>query len=107
VVPLRPGQQETAGSRSSASPVPHVSFNRFSGVLFYGYSSIITKINLKTPLLPGFAAYSIGQAILVLTPGQGIITYGMLGVSLVALHVDVAERARVMDMQDMLRQAVF
>jgi MFS family permease len=79
----------------------------------------ITKVNLKTPLLLGFAAYLIGQAMLVLTPSAGLLTYGMLGVSLVfdgfgagilamlaeslvALHVDVAERARVMAIQHMI-----
>ncbi|MDR1986368.1 MAG: MFS transporter [Treponema sp.] len=79
----------------------------------------ITKVNLKIPLLLGFAAYLLGQTILVLTPTARVITYGMLGVSLlfdgfgagilamlaeslVALQVNAAERARVMAIQHML-----
>ncbi|MDR2100993.1 MAG: MFS transporter, partial [Treponema sp.] len=79
----------------------------------------ITKAVLKKPLLLGFAAYMIGQTLLVSAPpggplkylflcvslcfdgfGSGILT--MLAESLVALHVDAAERARVMAIQHMI-----
>jgi MFS family permease len=79
----------------------------------------ITKASLKTPLLLGFASYVIGQSILILAPSGNILTYGilcvslifdgfgmgilaMLAESLVALNVDVAERARVMALQHMI-----
>ncbi|MDR2398179.1 MAG: MFS transporter [Spirochaetaceae bacterium] len=79
----------------------------------------ITKVHLKTPLLLGFAAYLLGQGILVLTPTAQGITYVMLGFSLlfdgfgagilamlaeslVALKVNAPERARVMALQHML-----
>jgi MFS family permease len=75
---------------------------------------------LKRPLLIGFAAYIIGQAILIITPGGlGPATYAILCVSLVfdgfgngslmmlaesvvALYVNKAERARVMAIQHMI-----
>jgi MFS family permease len=92
-------------------------------VFFFTVIPHITNVNLKTPLLLGFAAYLMGQAMLVLTPSAGLFTYGMLGVSLVfdgfgagtlamlaeslvALHVDVAERARVMAIQHMIIMAL-
>ncbi|MDR2135910.1 MAG: MFS transporter [Treponema sp.] len=79
----------------------------------------ITKAALKTPLLLGFASYTVGQAILVSAPPAGAFTYAvlcvsllfdgfgfgilaMLAESLVALHVNAAERARVMAIQHMI-----
>ncbi|MDR1444056.1 MAG: MFS transporter [Treponema sp.] len=79
----------------------------------------ITKVVLKTPLLLGFAAYMIGQTLLVSAPQTGVFTYvvlcislffdgfgfgilAMLAESLVALHVNAAERARVMAIQHMI-----
>jgi MFS family permease len=88
-------------------------------IFFFLVIPHITKAVLKTPLLLGFAAYMIGQTLLVSTPsggagkyiflcvslcfdgfGFGILT--MLAESLVALHVDAAERARVMAIQHMI-----
>jgi MFS family permease len=80
---------------------------------------LTAKANLKTPLLLGFAVYILGQAILVFTPVAGGIKYlvlcvslffdgfgmgilAMLAESLVALHVNAAERARVMAIQHMI-----
>jgi MFS family permease len=79
----------------------------------------ITKVVLRTPLLLGFAAYMIGQTLLISAPTTGVLTYdilcislcfdgfgfgilAMLAESLVALHVDAAERARVMAIQHMI-----
>jgi MFS family permease len=79
----------------------------------------ITKAALKTPLLLGFAGYMIGQTLLIFTPVTGPLKYivlcvslcfdgfgfgilAMLAESLVALHVDTAERARVMAIQHMI-----
>ncbi|MDR1400401.1 MAG: MFS transporter [Treponema sp.] len=81
---------------------------------------LTTRATLKMPLLMGFVAYVIGQSILILTPpeplvlmypllcvslifdgfGAGILA--MLAESLVALHVNAAERARVMAIQHMI-----
>jgi MFS family permease len=75
---------------------------------------------LKRPLLIGFAAYIVGQAILIITPGGlgpatcailcvslvfdgfGNGSLMMLAESLVALYVNKAERARVMAIQHMV-----
>jgi hypothetical protein len=79
----------------------------------------ITRNVLKTPLLLGFASYMAGQSLLVSTPEAGPLKYNvlcvslcfdgfgfgilvMLAESLVALHVDAAERARVMAIQHMI-----
>jgi MFS family permease len=79
----------------------------------------ITKVVLKIPLLLGFASYMIGQTILISTPPTGAFTYvilcvslffdgfgfgilSMLAESLVALHVNTGERARVMALQHMI-----
>jgi MFS family permease len=79
----------------------------------------LTKLSLKTPLLAGFAGYIIGQTLLISAPaegssrylllcvslifdGFGLGTLSMLAESLVALHVNVAERARVMAIQHMI-----
>jgi MFS family permease len=79
----------------------------------------LTRGSLKRPLLLGFASYLAGQTLLVLTPVEGPVKYGLLCVSLifdgyglgslvmlseslVALHVNKAERARVMAIQHMV-----
>lgn len=88
--------------------------------LFTVIPGVMASKSLKRPLLFGFASYLIGQSILVLIPapqggldiwgyaflclslifdgfGAGILA--MLAESLVALHVDKNERARVMAIQ--------
>jgi MFS family permease len=84
---------------------------------------LTAKANLKRPLLMGFAVYILGQAILILCPAEGGIKYlvlclslfcdgfgmgilTMLAESLVALHVNAAERARVMAIQHMMIMCV-
>jgi MFS family permease len=88
--------------------------------LFTVVPRITTSTNLKKPLLVGFGAYVVGQAILATIPGPtggaGTATYlllstslvfdgfgigllAMLAESLVALHVDRLERSRVMAVQ--------
>jgi MFS family permease len=79
----------------------------------------ITRAVLKTPLLLGFASYMTGQSLLISAPETGPFKYvilcvslcfdgfgfgilAMLAESLVALHVDAAERARVMAIQHMI-----
>ena len=73
----------------------------------------ITKGLLKVPLLLAFAAYFTGQSLLIMTPVEGALKYplicvslvfdgfglgmlGMLSESLIALHVNPGERARIM-----------
>jgi MFS family permease len=82
----------------------------------------LTRGLLKMPLLVGFACYFAGQGLLVLTPVEGSAKYAvlcvslifdgfgygtlaMLAESLVALHVNKAERARVMAIQHMIIMA--
>jgi Na+/melibiose symporter-like transporter len=88
--------------------------------LFTIIPKVTATVRLKRPLLLGFASYFIGQCILALIPapqqslalpgyallclslvfdgfGAGILA--MLAESLVALHVDKEERARVMAIQ--------
>jgi hypothetical protein len=79
----------------------------------------LSRLTLRTPLLVGFAAYILGQSLLVSAPAAGYIRYVilatslcfdafgsgtllMLAESLVALHVNQAERARVMAIQHMI-----
>jgi MFS family permease len=79
----------------------------------------LTRLTLRTPLLAGFASYLIGQTLLILTPVAGPVKYLLLCVSLVfdgfgsgtlimlaeslvALHVNPQERARVMAIQHMI-----
>jgi MFS family permease len=79
----------------------------------------LTRLTLRTPLLLSFSAYLAGQTLLLLTPVSGILRYVMLCVSLtldgfgsgtlamlaeslVALHVNKEERARVMSIQHMI-----
>ncbi|MFP3089091.1 MFS transporter [Treponema sp. TIM-1] len=88
-------------------------------VFFFTVIPHLTKVSLRTPLLLGFASYMAGQTILINTPVEGSLKYGilclslvfdgfgagilaMLAESLVALHVNVAERARVMAIQHMI-----
>jgi MFS family permease len=91
--------------------------------LFTLIPKVTASIRLKKPLLMGFASYFIGQCVLALIPapqlslgisgyallclslvfdgfGTGILA--MLAESLVALHVDKDERARVMAIQHMV-----
>jgi MFS family permease len=79
----------------------------------------LSKGLLKLPLLVGFACYFIGQAILILIPpdfggkyillgvslvfdGFGFGTLDMLAVSLIAIHIHLGERARVMAILNMI-----
>ncbi|MDR0908946.1 MAG: MFS transporter [Spirochaetaceae bacterium] len=79
----------------------------------------LTHKGLKHPLRYGFASYFIGQLLLILTPLQGDFRYpvllvscvfdafgsgalAMMAESLVALHVDEAERARVLSILMMI-----
>jgi MFS family permease len=79
----------------------------------------LTKTHLKLPLLTAFFCFVIGQVILVLTPAAGPLKYimlcvsiifdgfctsslTMLGGSLMAIHVDPAERARMMAIIQMI-----
>jgi MFS family permease len=98
-------------------------FPMFRSLLAIAFLFLITprllNLDLRTPLIFGFTAYIVGQIILVLTPAEGVIRYAILCVSLVfdgfglgtlammaeslvALHVDRAERARVMAIQHMI-----
>jgi MFS family permease len=79
----------------------------------------LARLTLRTPLLLGFCVYLAGQTLLILTPVSGIFRYvllcvslsfdgfgsgtlAMLAESLVALHVNREERARVMSIQHMI-----
>jgi MFS family permease len=79
----------------------------------------LTRFSLRPPLLCGFAAYMIGQTLLITAPAEGLMRYVilcvsltfdgfglgtlmMLAESLVALHVNPRERARVMAIQHMI-----
>jgi MFS family permease len=98
-------------------------FPMFRSILAIVFLFFVTprllNMNLRTPLLFGFASYMVGQAILALTPAEGAARFAvlcvslvfdgfglgtlmMLAESLVALHVDKAERARVMAIQHMI-----
>ena len=78
-----------------------------------------TKGILKVPLVLGFAAYFIGQSILIMVPVEGMLKYPllclslvfdgfgvgilyMLSESLVSLHINPEERARIMAIRFML-----
>jgi len=82
----------------------------------------LTRGFLKMPLLTGFACYFIGQVLLVLAPAEGPVKYAvlcvsllfdsfgfsflfMLAKSLVALHVNPSERARVQAILNMIIMA--
>jgi MFS family permease len=82
----------------------------------------LSKGLLKLPLLVGFACYFIGQLILILIPvdwagkyfllgvslifdGFGFGTLDMLAVSLIAIHIHLGERARVMAILNMIIMA--
>jgi MFS family permease len=82
----------------------------------------LTRGLLRMPLLLGFTCYFTGQALLILVPVEGPLKYmllcvslvfdgfgfgtlAMLAESLVALHVNAAERARVMAIQHMIIMA--
>jgi hypothetical protein len=87
--------------------------------LFTVIPHLTAKGRLRLPLILGFASYLLGQAILLSTPAQGPFRYVLLctslvfdgygsgslvvlAESLVALHVNAAERARVMAIQHMI-----
>jgi MFS family permease len=89
--------------------------------LFFFFTIIpwLTRKSLRLPLLLGFGVYFLGQTILLLTPVEGALRYpvlitslifdgfgggilAMLAESLVALHVDAAERARVLSILMMI-----
>ncbi|GHU22600.1 hypothetical protein FACS1894164_05290 [Spirochaetia bacterium] len=91
-------------------------------IFFWTLIPRIMKRGFRFPLLTGFICYVVGQTILILTPvgiarypllcvsllfdgfGSGILA--MLAESLVALHVNKAERARVMAIQHMIIMGV-
>jgi MFS family permease len=81
--------------------------------LFFTIISGIKQTNLKTPLYGGFASYIISCVLLISITGTGVLGYvllfasilfealgaavlNMLRESLVAIHVDVAERSGAM-----------
>jgi MFS family permease len=89
-------------------------------LLFTVIPRVTHAFNQRRALLLGFGVFAVGQLLLTFTPvpggGPGVGTYtllvvsliaagfgvailGMLGEALVALHVDPAERARVMAVQ--------
>jgi MFS family permease len=85
---------------------------------FFTVIARISQLRLRNPMLLGFASYLCGQALLVLTPAGGPLRYPMLCVSLlfdgfavgmlamlaeslVAIHVDAAERARALAIMQM------
>jgi MFS family permease len=91
-------------------------------LFFFTVIPRLTRGGLRNPLLLGFGTYLIGQVLLVLTPARNIGLYPMLCVSmifdgfgagllamiaesLVALHVNAADRARVMAIQHMVIMA--
>jgi MFS family permease len=82
----------------------------------------LTRGRLKLPLLTGFCCHFAGQVILLATPVEGPLKYAflfvslifdsfaialllMLAASLVALHVDPAERARIKAILNMITMA--
>jgi len=82
----------------------------------------LTRGHLRHPLLAGFASFIAGQALLILAPVEGPLKYAVLGVSLildsfgssllfmlarslVALHVNPQERARVQAILNMIIMA--
>jgi MFS family permease len=88
-------------------------------VFFFTIIPHLTKVTLRTPLVLGFASYMLGQTMLILAPTGRVVMYpllctslifdgfgagilAMLAESLVALHVNAAERARVMAIQHMI-----
>jgi hypothetical protein len=88
-------------------------------LFFFTIISRMSQLRLKRPLLAGFACYFVGQGLLMLVPaGAGAERYAMLCVSLlfdafamgilamlaeslVAIHVDPEERARVLGLLQM------
>jgi MFS family permease len=92
-------------------------FNVFRSLLAIIFLFLIiprlTKGLLKLPLLLAFAGYFAGQSLLIMVPAEGVLKYplicvslvfdgfglgmlGMLSESLIALHVNPEERARIM-----------
>jgi len=99
----------------SASSLPIFVMLR-SVIALICFFTVISRINqqkLKNPLLTGFVAYFVGQLILILIPQTGDARYfilfitlifdglgggilAMLSESMVAIHADANERARVL-----------
>ncbi|MDR0525312.1 MAG: MFS transporter [Spirochaetaceae bacterium] len=88
-------------------------------LFFFTVIPQLAKRSLRDSLLLGFGSYLIGQSVLILIPAKNEFLYPLLGVSLffdgfgggilgmlaeslVALHVNAPERARVMAIQHMV-----
>ncbi|MDR0601625.1 MAG: MFS transporter [Treponema sp.] len=88
-------------------------------VFLFTVVPFLARLTLRTPLFLGFGVYLAGQTLLILTPVTGMFRYVLLSVSLacdgfgsgtlamlaeslVALHVNREERARVMSIQHMI-----
>jgi MFS family permease len=105
------------------SSLPLFAMLRSLIALFFFFTVIahINQLRLKNPLLMGFASYFVGQSILILTPagadvflryavlglsllfdGFGIGMLAMLAESLIQIHADSAERARVLAIFQMI-----
>jgi len=86
--------------------------------LFFVIPKLLKGV-LKIPLFLGFAAYIIGQGLLIMIPTGGMLIYpllclslvfdgfglgilGMLSESLISLHVNPEERARIMSIRYMI-----
>ena len=109
----------------SDSSLPMFTLLRAAITLFFFFTVIsrINQLRLKNPLIIGFSSYLIGQFILVLTPSSGPLKYTLLILSLVfdgfgsgilatlsesmiAIHSDEKERARVFAIFQMVVMAV-
>jgi len=92
-------------------------------ILFFLVAPHLPKELLKLPLLTGFACYFTGQLLLILTPAQGPEKYIMLCISLIfdsfgysflfmlaksliSLYMNVAERARIQAIMNLIVMAV-
>jgi len=107
------------------SALPIFAMLRSLIALFF-FFTIIARINqqrMKNPLLFGFATYFTGQLILLLIPSAGIMRFTilfttlifdslgagiivMLSESMIAIHADDAERARVLAIFQMTVMAI-
>ena len=98
-------------------------FSMFRSIIsLFFFFTIISRINqqkLKNPLLFGFLAYFTGQLVLLLIPAEGTFRYiilavtlmfdglgagmlAMLSESMIAIHSDETERARVLAIFQMI-----
>jgi hypothetical protein len=92
-------------------------------ILFFLVAPHLTKELLKLPLFMGFACYFAGQLLLIFTPAQSPMKYiilcislifdsfgysylFMLAKSLVSLYMNVAERARIQAIMNLIVMAV-